>query len=533
MRGDLALRRDERDLGDLERRKSRVDAAVERLRAAEETLAVNRVDGSTLDDIEELDRAVAHARSQLEAQQPHVLLEALRALSGATDGETFQLTAHESMERHVEQELTLFVRGALKLTITVGLDGQPSAADLRGAEEQLAVRCREAGATDAADARRLHRIFDEADQVRSEERRVLEDALGELDRETVESLVVALRARVRHYREARGNEPPMPADETAARAAVADADAVLNETERRVQAAEREADAARSELNEITTAARVRAVETALATKRVEELTRMLAAERASNPDDDLVERLRVAEADERTLDDSLRTALRELDQAGPNLVRALLENARATRDGTDSELRRAEDSLIEVRTRLRDHGEDGLAELRDEAGAALSAAEVERDQYQRRAVARRVLYETLRAERETARRSYVGPLRERIEHLGGLVFGPSFRVELDDSLRIVNRTIDDQTIPFESLSMGAQEQLGLVTRLACAMIVAPDGGGVPFILDEALGNSDPQRLETMGAVLSIAGRHCQIIVLTCQPERYQHVGGATVVRLP
>ncbi|MDO8485004.1 MAG: hypothetical protein Q7S35_08655 [Candidatus Limnocylindrales bacterium] len=94
-----------------------------------------------------------------------------------------------------------------------------------------------------------------------------------------------------------------------------------------------------------------------------------------------------------------------------------------------------------------------------------------------------------------------------------------------------MNRTLEGRTIPFESLSMGAQEQLGLISRLACAMIVAPDGG-VPLILDDALGNSDPQRLEAMGAVLSVAGRHCQIIVLTCQPDRYGHVGEATVVRL-
>ena len=60
---------------------------------------------------------------------------------------------------------------------------------------------------------------------------------------------------------------------------------------------------------------------------------------------------------------------------------------------------------------------------------------------------------------------------------------------------------------------------------------MAPDGG-VPVILDDALGNSDPRRLEAMGAVLAVAGRQSQIIVLTCQPDRYEHVGGAHVVRL-
>ena len=62
-------------------------------------------------------------------------------------------------------------------------------------------------------------------------------------------------------------------------------------------------------------------------------------------------------------------------------------------------------------------------------------------------------------------------------------------------------------------------------------MIVAPDGG-VPVILDDTLGYSDPERLKAMGAVLALAGRSCQVIVMTCYPERYSEVGGATTFRL-
>lgn len=54
-----------------------------------------------------------------------------------------------------------------------------------------------------------------------------------------------------------------------------------------------------------------------------------------------------------------------------------------------------------------------------------------------------------------------------------------------------------------------------MILRLACATIVAPDGG-VPVILDDVLGYSDPHRLEAMSAVLSEAGRTTQVIVFTC-----------------
>ena len=80
-------------------------------------------------------------------------------------------------------------------------------------------------------------------------------------------------------------------------------------------------------------------------------------------------------------------------------------------------------------------------------------------------------------------------------------------------------------------MSAGAQEQLGILARLAAARLVAQEEG-VPLILDDTLGYADPARLATMGAALALAGRDTQIIVLTCSPDRYQQVGSADVVRL-
>ena len=68
-----------------------------------------------------------------------------------------------------------------------------------------------------------------------------------------------------------------------------------------------------------------------------------------------------------------------------------------------------------------------------------------------------------------------------------------------------------------------AQEQLGLLVRLAVASMVSKDGG-VPLVLDDALGSTDESRLEAMGAVLRVASQDIQTIILTCTPERYVHV---------
>ena len=136
-----------------------------------------------------------------------------------------------------------------------------------------------------------------------------------------------------------------------------------------------------------------------------------------------------------------------------------------------------------------------------------------------------------MKDERDKARLAYVAPLKEKIERLGRLVFNNSFEVEVTEDLSVASRVMDGSNVPFESLSGGTKEQISLISRLACAMTVSKDGGG-PLILDDALGYTDPERLKLMGAVLAKAGKECQIIILTCVPDRYNNIGEAIVVRL-
>ena len=108
---------------------------------------------------------------------------------------------------------------------------------------------------------------------------------------------------------------------------------------------------------------------------------------------------------------------------------------------------------------------------------------------------------------------------------------GSDFDIALDEDWTILSVTRAGQTVPFDSLSVGAKEQLGILTRLAAARIVA-DEGGVPVIIDDALGFSDPGRLQSMGAAIAAAGRDAQVVVLTCTPGRFMYLGEVGVRRL-
>ena len=148
------------------------------------------------------------------------------------------------------------------------------------------------------------------------------------------------------------------------------------------------------------------------------------------------------------------------------------------------------------------------------------------------RAETARLLRETFSKHRHQARQRYIQPFKESIDQLGRIVFGSTFEVELDEDLQVVRRHLDGTTLDIDQLSTGAREQLGVLSRLACATIVSPMDDGAPVMIDDSLGWSDPTRLQRMGAAITAAGKQCQVIVLTCTPGRYSHVGSAKVVSL-
>ena len=49
----------------------------------------------------------------------------------------------------------------------------------------------------------------------------------------------------------------------------------------------------------------------------------------------------------------------------------------------------------------------------------------------------------------------------------------------------------------------------------------------MPIFIDDALGFSDPHRMKSMNAVLGRLGRDHQIIVLTCDVDRFDSIAGA------
>lgn len=211
---------------------------------------------------------------------------------------------------------------------------------------------------------------------------------------------------------------------------------------------------------------------------------------------------------------------------ASPDAVAAELGEATKEAESLRERYEEAARALREITIELSVFGSEGRQGKLDAAETEREHAATEHSQIGARARAAQLLRSVMTRHRDTTRRRYVEPYRAELQRLGRPVFGPSFEVDIDSDLCIRSRTLDGITVPYESLSGGAKEQLGILARLAGAALVAKEDA-VPVVVDDALGFTDPDRLAKMGQLFDSVGTHGQVIVLTCSPDRYDGVRGA------
>ncbi|EGD56670.1 hypothetical protein SCNU_03927 [Gordonia neofelifaecis NRRL B-59395] len=225
----------------------------------------------------------------------------------------------------------------------------------------------------------------------------------------------------------------------------------------------------------------------------------------------------------------SLAKLVQRLEQLDLTGLREKAAQAEAAQDRLRARLAEEKRLQTELSTKLEVCRSDGRLDELAESVAEDDAAQARLRRVSERAAGARALYETLQRKRNESRARYVDPFTRRLEELAAPVFGDDVSFHIDDDFVITTRTLDGVTVDVDALSGGAKEQLGLLARLACATLVdAADG--VPLILDDALGYTDPTRLASMAQVLGTSGGDAQIIVLTCTPDRYREVAGAKLI---
>ncbi len=513
----------------LSERRERVVEAQEKLQEADTVLESTKVDDDLLEQIEEAHLTMVRA----EAAVASVETTATRDLSIEINGEDVALRAGDTQHTVVDEDVSLIVPDTAEIRVRAGTSSQSLATQRRHVQQEYLRLCAEAGIADQLEAR-------QAAQQRKDATRQRQDAVGTIARDlrdlTLDILkgkIRGLTKRVNAYAAERPGDPPLPHDfETAKQVASAKARIVKekrSEFDNRDQAANSASTALQQErIKESNLAGRIE-----MARSAEKQAADSLESARSQRTDSTIASELAQAEKHALAALESLESAEAELAAADPGSLEVRLENAQAAARRASDSLNANEQRQNELRITLSVRGEEGLHTRHEEAFGQFRHFEREHRRTEARAEATRLLHDTFSRRRQEARQRYSGPFKQRIEQLGRIVFNSSFSVDIDQNLRIVRRTLDGDTLEVDQLSAGALEQLAVISRLACAAIVSPDGGGAPVIIDDALGWSDPDRLERMGAAIAAAGEYCQVIILTCTPGRYAHIGNATTIQLP
>ncbi|SNV20154.1 Probable DNA double-strand break repair Rad50 ATPase [Dermatophilus congolensis] len=513
----------------LSERVARVDDVAARLGRARNELEELRVDAQLREKLEAAEREVEVARIAQRAASARVTGRALAGSAAVeVDGAAVELGEDES-EWVLCEPIEVVVPGVAAFRWVPEAGAAEHIDQVRRAEREVErLLVEECGVDSMQEAHRQasRRVVVEAEIERGEAERSALLAGDEISwmRDRLEEVEGALASMLLRTDGAEDKSDAADDGSEVALSALVEAEESAADEVERLRVRGEEAAVAAAEAREAATAAEANLV---AGRRELQVRQSELEAARAQLSDEDVNERVvrAVAAVQEAQVEhEQARQAAQEAATGEEQLV-AVERRV----EGARSRLADAERELVRIEAVLEQAGGQGRAEQLDEAASQLEVAEHDAQVVTRRAEAARMLREVLREHSAQAKAAYVAPFRAEVERLGRLVYGPSFHVVVAEDLQVQERVLHGVNVPFESLSSGAKEQLSILVRLAVAQLVEP-GEGVPVVIDDALGYSDPQRIVATTAAFESIGERAQVVMLTCTPGRYDGVRGAEVV---
>jgi DNA repair exonuclease SbcCD ATPase subunit len=531
-RKDNEYRLSELDLAILRERLVRYETAEKKAADAVRLLAINKLDDKALERIRSADQSVKICQSKLAQSGPVVTMTTLRDMSGTLNERPLKLKKNQTREDVVGDGFVLKIPNLVDLQVRPGA----SSGALRQELEEATKKClnlletHSVGNLDEAIKANLER------KAALEKKAALDESkksdLRDLTYEEMKEKTSELEGRLTAHLRTRPKELLMPKDRRDSKRLALETEKAYEKSLEDLKKAQAGQEASQILWDGLNERDIKRQTKLQMMGGSVLSLRGRLEHARRELSDSDCEQAATQADKNLSEKATKIKELQDELEGMDANTIQARYETAKGVLSRTNEELDALEHQQIEITTRLRVFEEDGVFDSLQKARTDVDCGKRKYSSLKKRAEAAKLLYETMSEARRVARQNYLRPLREHIERLGRIVYGGSFQIELSEDLSISSRTLDGRTIPFDSLSTGTQEQLSLIARLACAMIVSKHSDGVSLIIDDALGNTDPERLQAMGAVLDVAGRDCQIIIMTSMPERYRYAGTARIEQM-
>ena len=243
-----------------------------------------------------------------------------------------------------------------------------------------------------------------------------------------------------------------------------------------------------------------------------------------------LQEELDAAVAERERATRALIEARREFADLGGSEVQADARRLAIAADSLASRVREVRSEGDQLQGELRTLMLSGHYESKEEAAAKVEQARGDLTRLERQAAAARRLWETLSAERRRVVEKLTAPVTLRVRPYLQELF-PGCGLDAGEGLDIVGLQSEQLNEPFGELSGGAQEQISLVTRIGLAEVLAAEGT-LPLILDDALINTDPERIRLIQRLLFRAADNLQIILFSCHDVLFDGLGAEFVRQL-
>ena len=167
-----------------------------------------------------------------------------------------------------------------------------------------------------------------------------------------------------------------------------------------------------------------------------------------------------------------------------------------------------------------------GLDEAIEQEARELELMEEEKGRQNREVQVLSLLLSTLRGAEQEAKEQYLSPVLNRFRPYLQLLF-PGADIRIDENLHIAGVVREaGYEEAFNHLSMGTQEQIAVLVRLAFAEMLVEQGHPATVVLDDALVFSDDRRMSRIFDILNMAARNVQVVVFTCREQLFEGLGG-------
>lgn len=234
---------------------------------------------------------------------------------------------------------------------------------------------------------------------------------------------------------------------------------------------------------------------------------------------------------------DTARKALSAQGQAVADLERLRTDETLSQLDARigrlDTAIRDRRDKRESLKVRIA--GLKSRIEALEGAGIGEAIGQKEREielcdekcrRFERETAILTLLLSTLRDAEREAKERYLSPVLKRVRPYLQLLF-PGADIAIDENLHITGVIREaGYEEAFHHLSMGTQEQIAVLVRLAFAEMLVEQGHPATVVLDDALVFSDDRRMTRMFDILNMAARNVQIIILTCREQLFEGLGG-------